>query len=361
MNPRNKYYINKTIESKNNIPKYYNSNTAIQNGSSKNIIINSNINLYHNKKNSNIVKKDNNLVNHSLVYIQCNKKTLSQAPLSKSYQDLINFSNKNKNIVISSKKKMNIDHKLSNLEFENKKELRNKIEEKNKNVTQLRNNRNYLKEQFQEKLGDFIKKIKKDIKHKIYDKSQKRNLHYIYKYYENLKKNIPQNLDTNLGKIKNEIKEKKIENNLLKVKNKNNKEKLKDIINQKNLVRSKKEIIHNVTKEKINNKIQKIKIENEKIKKEMDNLEKWKKKVLYDLKMGYETKGRQKMQKEALKLAINLHNPNNINENVLAKNSHFILENLEQKKKNKEEHVYYQLMDKRNKLRQELDMLRYTK
>ena len=300
-------------------------------------------------------------MNFSMNNFQKNKRPLSQAPISKSYQDLKKFPSSNKNIVISKKKKINIDHKLSNLEFGNKKEMRAQIDAKNKNVTQLRNNRNFFKEQFQKKLGDFVKKIKKDIKHKIYDKSQKRNLHYIYKYYENLKKKIPQNLDRNLGKIKNEIKDKNDENILIKQKILEKKNKIKDFINKKNLIRSKKEIVQNLSKNQINSEINKMKLQNEKIKKKIDNLEKWKKKVLYDLKMGYELKGRKLMQKEALKLAIELHNPNIIQENLLAKNSLSLLENLEQRNKEKESNVYYKLMDKRNKLKQELDMLKYTK
>ena len=53
MNPYNKSYINKKLDSNHNIPKYYNSNTNNQN-SSKQII--ENVNVYQNKKKKMLIK-----------------------------------------------------------------------------------------------------------------------------------------------------------------------------------------------------------------------------------------------------------------------------------------------------------------
>jgi hypothetical protein len=284
------------------------------------------------------------------------RRSMSQNPNLETKMGVLG--KKEQNVVVSQKVNK-MDLKMSNIEtdMQAKKELKAQIEEKTKIVSQLRNNKDFFKSEFQERIKEFISKIKNDIKEKIYTKTQKKNLHYIYKHYESMKNNMAQNLAKNLNKIKTEKNMRKIETEELTKKNGEKKVMLKQIINDQNLIKSKNEIIQNLSKNELEYQIKNLHNSNNDLKEKINKLEMWKKKELYNLKMQYELKGRLLMQKEALRIAAEFHDNSNSHENMLAQNARLLIESFNYKEQVKDQHIYYQLMNERNQLKIELDKL----
>ena len=69
--------------------------------------------------------------------------------------------------------------------------MREEIKQKNELVQDLKNNQRFIKDQCEQKLKEYLDKIKYDIKGKIYDKIVKSTLHSIYRHYENYLKKSP--------------------------------------------------------------------------------------------------------------------------------------------------------------------------
>lgn len=106
----------------------------------------------------------------------------------------------------------------------NKDQLREEIKKKNELVQDLKNNQKFIKEQCEQKLKEYLDKIKFDIKGKIYDKVVKSTLHSIYRHYENYLKRNPVEAERimiqNLSKQQEQIQLLENQNQAQKEKNK---------------------------------------------------------------------------------------------------------------------------------------------
>ena len=311
----------------------------------------------------------NSQVNNSNISYKNNyrrKRATSQVVKKTSafFDDNNSVIKKNNPEFFAQRKNSGMQKKINFVEFgtvNGKKELIVKIEDKNKVVKQLSNNYNFFKQECEKRKEEFYKKMKYDIKGKIYDKVLKGNLHYISKYYDNLNKNQPdiahQVLNTNLKKTQKEINILNQNIEKLKIENEKNENLLKLKVNEIGAVKVKKEIIGNLNKEEIEKKIIDLKAENLLLDNNYKELQIKEKKALYDLKFKHELKGRKMMEESALKLALENYDKNDFEQNNLAVKIQSILNDLEYKNKIKEDNYYFKLMEKKKKLEQELSQL----
>lgn len=318
-----------------------------------------NSNIKNNFQNSNVNMKNNNMNNFK------QRATSQVIKKTSSFFDDNNSSIYNKqNKFFAQRKNSGIQKKINFVEFgtvNGKKQLIEKIEDKNKVVNQLSNNYKFFKEECEKRKDEFYKKMKYDIKGKIYDKVLKGNLHYISKYYDNLNKNQPEQahniLQTNLKKTQKEINN--LNENIKKIKfETDNKEReLRSKVNEIGVIKIKKEIIGNLNKEEIEKKIEELKRENLVLESDYKELQIKEKKELYNLKFKHELKGRKMMEESALKLALENYDKNDFEQNSLVNKIRSILNDLEFKNKIKEDNYYYKLMEKKKKLEEEYQQL----
>ena len=164
-------------------------------------------------------------------------------------------------------------------------------------------------------------------------------------------------LQTNLNKTQNEIN--KIDKNIKEtiLQNQQKEKELINIVNQIGVIKTKKEIIGNLTKDEIEKKIENLKNENIYLENNFNELKIKKKQELYNLKFKHELKGRKIMEESALKLALENYDKNDYEQNSLAIKIKSIFDDIGYKNKIKEDNYYYQLMEKKKKLEEELQQL----
>lgn len=83
--------------------------------------------------------------------------------------------------------------------------LRDQIKEKSKVVKELENNKKFFEQQCKKKFKKYETQILTEMKVKVFESVLKKNLYYIYKHYETLKKgeaNAGISLDNNLTRVK---------------------------------------------------------------------------------------------------------------------------------------------------------------
>lgn len=245
----------------------------------------------------------------------------------------------------------------------NKTELRERISSKNKYIKDLQANYDFFRGETQKQQKVFQDKIKHEIKGKIFDKVLKSTLHYIYKHYENLKNITPyeakQILNTNLNKPKKETEEFRAKVTALNDKNTNTEKRLVELSVKPNAIRATKNIVENVTKEKVNQEIVEIEAENRKVEEELQRLKKWKDQQMYDLKFKHEMKGRRAMEERAINLALKYIEPSNPEHRNLEGQVKRLLEDINYKNEMKKNNEFYKLLERKEKLTKQLDQQKY--
>ncbi len=122
----------------------------------------------------------------------------------------MDLDNGKKKVIIPGKQSELLMQKVSNFKMETttgKRKLREQIREKNNLVKELGKNQKYFQKEFKKRVEEFMKKIKFELKSRVFDRVLKNNLHYIYRHYETLKKNEKSALmimNSNLTKIETE-------------------------------------------------------------------------------------------------------------------------------------------------------------
>ena len=250
--------------------------------------------------------------------------------------------------------------RISGVEFNQKINLKNDINSKINVIQELRKNNKFLKEVSKEKIEEFLKKIKFDIKSKIFDKIVKSSLHFIYKHYENYQKsnNSIQILQINLRKQKqnSEILNKDLQS--LKTENKNLEKKFLRKINQIGLLKKNKEIITNIKKNDVLSKIENLKKNQEILKNKIEKTKQYKGHQIYKIKCNYEKKGREEMKAKAIILALKHIDHNNYEHFEISEKVKYLLRNLEERSQVIENLPYQKLLVKKESLLKKLNSLK---
>ena len=287
------------------------------------------------------------------------KRPMSQIPQNRMNTSMnvsrdMGFNNRSNNFQNSSN--------ISYSKF-NKTELREQISSKNKNIRDLQANYDFFKEETQKQQKVFQDKIKHEIKGKIFDKVLKSTLHYIYKHYENLKSITPyeakQILNTNLNKPKKETEDFRTRVTQLQDSNTATEKRLIELSVKPNAIRATKNIVENVTKEKVHQEIQDIEAENRKLEEELQQLKKWKDQQMYDLRFKHEMKGRRAMEERAINLAIKYIEVTNPEHRSLEGQVKRLLDDINYKNELKKNNEFYKLLEKKEKLTKQLDQQKY--
>ena len=250
--------------------------------------------------------------------------------------------------------------RVSDVNFNIKINLKTDINSKINIIQDLRKNNEFIKKISNEKIEEFLKKIKFDIKSKIFDKIVKSSLHFIYKHYENCQKskNSNQILFTNLRKQKENFEISKNELNLLKNENEILEKKFLKKINESGLLKKNKEIISNLNKNDVLSKIESLKNSNETLKKKIEQTNQNKGHEIYKIKCNYEKKGREEMKAKAIILALKHVDQNNFEHFEISEKVKFLLRNLEEKSQIFDNMPYQKLLMKKEKLIKKLNNLK---
>lgn len=288
-----------------------------------------------------------------------NLLTLKKSPLKMNFKDFEN-SKKGGSSVISkfNIKKIRSENEKKNLFF--KIDLKKDIKKKSNNIQELRINNDFFKRECEIKNKEFLDKIKFNIKSKIFDKTVKSSLHFIYKHYENVKNKKSSNYF-----FKNNL-EKQIENNLNSKKKLQNLKKENEIIEQKflkninnlGLIKKKKEFITDIKKESVLDKMQNLKRKNEILQKKISQKKNENNQEIFKIKCNYEKKGRDEMKKKAIILALNNCNNRNYDEFNISNKVKYLLQNINKNKKILKNLKYHKLLEKKEKLFQKLQNLK---
>ena len=283
----------------------------------------------------------------------------------KDYYFLKNEKEKN----ISNKiyyKNENEKNNINNLYFlKNEKvktDLKKDIKEKLTNIRELRINNNFFKKECEGKNEEFLEKIKFNIKPKIFDKTVKSSLHFIYKNYENSKKKNNSNyfFEINL--------QKQIQNNFdllkksesLKKENQNLEKNLLRKINNYGLIKKNKEVISNIKKENVLKKIEILRKKNQILKNKILEKKNLRNQEIFKIKCDYEKKGRNEMKEKAIILALENCNAKNYQEFDISNKVRFLLKNYNEKKNICKDLKYQKLLDKKETLIKKLSLKKHS-
>ena len=291
------------------------------------------------------------------------RRPLSQLPQARSVQG-----NWNESGSISNYDRKGISPNLGGRPFGrlDKEGLRDQISSRNKNVKELTNNRKFFEEILEKQNVEFKEQIRQELKGRIFDKVLKSNLHYIYKHYENLKSRVDRAealriLNTNVVKQNAEVADGRKALGELDRGNRALEQNLLESANKVGLLRAAPELVENVSKEDVERKVKEIGAENQDLERSVADLKKWKDGQLYDLKFKHEIKGRQLMEEKSIRLALKYVDPQDPEQTQLKHQVEVLLKEVELKTQTKKSNVYYQLQAKRDKLKKELELLKFSK
>ena len=152
----------------------------------------------------------------------------------------------------------------------------------------------------------------------------------------------------------------KKQNAQLETANKQLEDRLLSVVNQPKLIKTQPTIVENISKAEIEKKVQDLNRENAELEKALVELKKRKDANLYDLKMKHENKGRVLMEQRAIKLAlqyVDVQDPEQIAMKVKIEN---LLRQIETNNSLRKSNPNYALLERKQKLEKELEIMRFN-